>query len=335
MPQEDVTVEDLAGGAVNILGFSFPVTETAVRETLSTGLFSSRGPNRIGWAHQTFAEYLAAKYLLDHQSQLSQIMGILTQPGDEDRRLVPQLHQAAAWLAGMSPEVFREMVKSDPDVLLRSDIATADPNDRLALVDSLLRLCDQEKLIDANMEIHLRYRKLDHPRLARQLRPYIVDRKKSKVARRLATDIAEACKKQSLQKDLIKIVLDVSEPLTARENAARAISSIGDSTTKAKMKSLAIGSLEGDLNDELKGCALRAVWPDHMTAKELFAALSRTKRSDYIGTYVVFVYSLRDSLRAEHLVPALEWVAQQPHRESFSYQLHELRGNHAQRMAGP
>ena len=47
-------------------GGEFAVSEGAVREVLSdTGLFSSRGPRRMGWAHRTFAEYLASRYLVE------------------------------------------------------------------------------------------------------------------------------------------------------------------------------------------------------------------------------------------------------------------------------
>jgi predicted NACHT family NTPase len=64
VPEEDVTIQELHGRRENVNGNEFEVSEAAVKEALATGLFSSRGPNRIGWAHQTYAEFLAAYYLL-------------------------------------------------------------------------------------------------------------------------------------------------------------------------------------------------------------------------------------------------------------------------------
>ena len=59
MPEEDITVSEMCGGKESYNGQEIEVSEAAIREVLDTGLFSSRGPNRIGWAHQTYAEYLA------------------------------------------------------------------------------------------------------------------------------------------------------------------------------------------------------------------------------------------------------------------------------------
>ena len=190
----------------------FEVSEAAIREALDTGLFSSRGRNRMGWAHQTYAEFLAAQYLVQHETTLTQTMSLITHPGDIDRKLVPQLHETAAWLAGMMPEAFREIMKVAPEVLLRSDVATADVRDRAALVEALLQLCDEEKLLIRDLYISGRFRKLDHPGLAEQLGRTFVMERKSIFARRLAIDIAGACGLQALQTELAGIALDPTQP---------------------------------------------------------------------------------------------------------------------------
>jgi hypothetical protein len=48
------------------------VTDNDVREVLDTGLFSSRGGVRLGWAHQSYAEFLAALYLVEKNVVISQ-----------------------------------------------------------------------------------------------------------------------------------------------------------------------------------------------------------------------------------------------------------------------
>ena len=124
IPDEDVFLRTLCWGSEIANGREFQVTEPFVRETLDTGLFSSRGSNRMGWVHQTYAEFLAAWYLKQNNLNLSQIMNFIVHPGDSGSRIIPQLHQTVAWLAGMMPEVFTEVMKTDPDILFQSDIAT-------------------------------------------------------------------------------------------------------------------------------------------------------------------------------------------------------------------
>ena len=49
VPEEDITISELGTGSEIINGRNFQVTEAAIKETLGTGLFSSRGMDRMGW----------------------------------------------------------------------------------------------------------------------------------------------------------------------------------------------------------------------------------------------------------------------------------------------
>ena len=312
VPDEDTTIQELSGGTEDVDGVQFQVTEIAIRETLGTGLFSSRGPNRMGWAHQTYAGFLAARYLTKHKMTLTQIMSLLVHPGDIESNLVPQLHETAAWMAGMVPEVFRKIVRVNPEVLLRSDIATADLKDRATLVESLLKVYDEEGLLDRDRENRKRYKRFNHPGIVDQLRPYICDSTKGIIVRRVAIDIAETCELQALQNDLANIALDQKEPLPIRKEAAYAIGRIADDTTKARLKPLAIGEAGEDPDDDLKGCSLRVLWPDHIKVEELFTAITSIKRENYVGAYWMFLsHELVPKLKPSDLPIAIKWVAQQ------------------------
>ncbi len=325
VPEEDVTVQALCGGRESVNGDEFEVSEAVVKEALATGLFSSRGQNRMGWVHQTYAEFLVARYLIQHRMTLAQMMSLIVHPGDPEGKLVPQLHEAAAWLAGMNSDVFREIMKTDPQVLLRSDVATAGVKNRAALVETLLRLYDEEKLLDHVLDVRGQYKKLAHPDLVEQLRPCICDNTKGVIVRRVAIRIAKACELQTLQGDLVHIALDTSQPLSIRVAAAYAIDRIGNDETKAKLKPLAIGEVGDDPDDELKGCGLRAVWPAHTTAKELFAILTRPKRGNYLGAYQRFLsHDLVQHLQPADLPVALEWAKKQEPRHKLPHPFEEL-----------
>lgn len=311
---KDVTVQELSGGKEKADGDEFAVGRDEIKEALGTGLFSSLGTHRIGWTHQTYAEFIAAWYLVQHQMSLTQMMSLITHPNDPDRKLVHQLHETAAWLAGMLPDVFREIMKADPDVLLRSDVATVDVKDREALVENLLKLYDEEKLLHTFGNYGY-YRKLNHPGLVEQLRLYIRNANKSFQARHIAIDIAKVCKLEDLQDALVEVALDSSQSIQIREDAASAVCRIGNNEVKARLKPLAIGEAGDDPNDELKGYALRAVWPEHITAEELFTLITPPKAKISGGTYQRFLaQELAPHLQVAELPIALKWVEEQQSR---------------------
>ncbi|WP_156090437.1 NACHT domain-containing protein [Planktothrix paucivesiculata] len=304
----------------------FSVTETAIEEVLKiTSLFSSYGDghNSFCFAHQTYAEFLAARYLAQHSMTLAQTMSLLKHPADPDRKLVPQLHEVAAWLASLVPDVFREIVESEPDVMLHSDIAMADQDSCVALVESLLRLHDEEKLLYEPRS--WLYQRLKDKNLVDQVQPYITDTTKSVDARYVAIDIVKTCQLKSFQHDLVNIALDPSQPYLVRVNAAHTVSELGDTEIKAKLKSLALGEAGDDPNNELKGYGLQATYPSHITAKEVFDVLTQPDGDYFGGTYQNFV--ARDfaaHLQVADLPLALAWVeAQQPRRE-LSYPFSDL-----------
>jgi len=307
--EEDALVRTLAGGTEPAAGEGFPVGEDAVREALGTGLFSARGPERLGWAHQTYAEFLAAHYLRHRDVPTEQAMSLLVHPGDEEGRLVPQLHEAAAWLASMSPDIFRALTDADPEALLRSDAASTDAGGKAALVGTLLRLYDEERLLDAGRAPRARYKRLEHSGLVEQLRPYVVDGGKSLSARRVAIDIAEACGLRALQYDAAGVALEPDEDPLVRKEAAHFVAVVGDGPTRANLLPLASGAAGDDPDDDLKGNGLRAVWPEHVGAEELFGMLTPPKRSNYVGIYDRFLtYDLTAHLTTLDLPAALAWV---------------------------
>lgn len=271
MPESDIAIQDLCIGKEKIDGQEFNITPNCIEEVLSiSGLFSSRGTNRMGFAHKTYAEFLAAWYLTQHQIPLVQIMSLIVSPDDTERKLVPQLHETAAWLASLNCEVFETIMITEPDVLLYSDVSE-DANLREAIVSNLLEQYEQEKLFNRGISNHLRYKKLKHPKLAEQLRSYIKDNNKNFNARYEAINIAEVCEVKELQDDLVNLALDRTQQIHLRSIAASTIVSIGDSDAKLKLKPLAVKELPEDEEDSLKGNALRAVWSEHLTAQELFS----------------------------------------------------------------
>ena len=206
---------------------------------------------------------------------------------------------------------FKYIAKEDPEILLRCDLATFNAEDKADLIDTLLKQYDDGKLLDIDWDINRMHRKLNHPRLADQLKPYICDKTKNEIVRRVAISIAEACEVHQLQEDLADIALNPSQSLHIRANAARSVCIIGDDGTKAKLKPLAYGEAGVDPDDELKGYGLRALWPNNITARELFALLIPSKKFSF-GAYHIFLsYEVAKNLKLSDLSIALKWVRNQ------------------------
>ncbi|MEH2074441.1 MAG: hypothetical protein V7K57_08610 [Nostoc sp.] len=312
VPDDDVLIEKICQGSESVDGREFEITVEAVEKVLDTALFSSRGElSRMGWAHQTYAEFLAAWYLVQHQTPLERVISLIISSEDPECKLIPQLHETAAWLASMRTDVLQEIMKTDPDVLLRSDIPT-DANLRAAIVDNLLKQYEQEKLFDSNRDNYFSYEKLKHSELAVQLRPYIQDYSKPFYARDAAIDIAEVCEVSELQEELINLALDSYQSIHLRVSAAKAICTVGNTSIRLQLKPLAVDKVPEDENDQLKGYALRAIWSDHLTAEELFNVLTPPKKRNFTGAYRVFIdFELVEKLQPTDLLVALSWVEKQ------------------------
>ena len=306
VPEADITLHSCAGEA----GQEEHFTEPALKEALATGLFSARGVHELGWAHQTYAEFLAARFLTRTMS-VEQILSLIRHPDDPRGKLIPQLYETAAWIACMEPHVFRAIMRVEPDVLLGSDIATADVRDRADLVDALLQYYEIERALDDFRRNAARYQKLAQPGLATQLEPYLLEKTKGHVARRVAIEIAEACQERDLVDTLVSVALDGTNEHVIRVSAAAAVGQLGDDAAKARLEPLLRDG--NDPDDELKGMVLRALWPGYLTADELFATLTVPQDLHLIGMYEGFLSSERvvEHLHEADLPVALAWAQQQ------------------------
>ncbi|MFQ5741836.1 MAG: NACHT domain-containing protein, partial [Acidobacteriota bacterium] len=150
VPDSDVTVRELTGRDA-LLDQDDSVDGKAIRETLSTGLFSSRGSGRMGWAHQSYGEFLGALYLCRSQMSTAQVLSLICHPGDPENRIVPQLADLAAWASSLDPDIFRELTSIEPQVLLRSNVTATDPSVTAELVENLLRFHREGRLTDGSL----------------------------------------------------------------------------------------------------------------------------------------------------------------------------------------
>jgi hypothetical protein len=308
-PREAVSDCLLAGGMERVPGGEFEVTPVHVREVLQdTGLFTSQAPGLFGWVHRSFGEYLAATYLTAHSVPIPQIINLLFHSADP-RRVVPQLRDVAAWLAGIDTDIFRLIVDRDPQPLLLADLSGLTYADRAAAVNSIISTVRQGRMHDGGLGFH-QYRRLAHPELARQLEPVIRDRREHFLVRRIAIGIAEATELETLQDVLVDVALDSEDDSRIRAQAARALVDLADAPTRRRMLGLLNLPSTEDPEDQLRGSALRALWKDRLCPlATILEALGPPNAPNFAGAFDRFMYQeFPDSITTADLPAVLEWL---------------------------
>lgn len=109
-----------------------------LEETLRTGLFISNGIDRMVWAHQTYLEFLAAEFIMDHNWNTVQIMNLTLHPSDHEGRFIHQLHELVAWLASKRTDIFSEVLEREPNLLFLTDPSLFNIDQRTQALKKLL-----------------------------------------------------------------------------------------------------------------------------------------------------------------------------------------------------
>ena len=314
---EDITVSALAKGAEQVAGRAIEVTPQVISEILKTGLFTGRAGERMGWAHWTFAEFLAARYVVRNRLSAGQIGDIVMHPDTPDK-VVPQLHETAAWLASMDPDFMTRVMATDPQVLLASTIMRTDAATREKLTLAILDRFEKRGVAERDPNFSPRYDVLKHPNLASQLRPILIGKERDRELRRVVLDILEACQVAQLYDQLVAIALDQDEEWYIRHRAAFILSQLGTASQRKALLPLLNTTADEDPEDELRGDALLALWPDHISATQAFDELAKERHGSVYGTFTIFIVShLLKGLRLEDVPIALDWVAEHPAPSPF------------------
>jgi hypothetical protein len=316
--ETDLTMSELSQGEVRFRHTLLPVNSDNLRETFDTGLFTARGPDRLGWAHQTYAEFLASCYLEQQDVSTSQIADLIRHPFDLEKKLVPQLHETAAWIATNRKDIFQQILKSEPDVLLRSDVATADDKTKSHLVDAIINAASEPMFRTDWWRIRSRYRKLRYSDLVKQLAAKLEDQQLVDTGKHEVIHMIEACDIRQLHTALARIAVNSTIDVELRLHAADIVTWHGDKKTKCKLRPIALGQCGASDNEELRGAGLRSCWPECLTTNELFRSLEAPVDAD-TSRYSLFIQNenLVDKIPNKDLPIALQWAEAQAENHPF------------------
>lgn len=303
----DLIEKDIVGEIEHADGLDFPIESISLRETIECALFSGRGENRIGFAHQSYVEFLAAWFLHSRGLDAQRALPLLLHP--DDKRIPPQYSETAIWLAAIDSDIFTALVDTEPLLLLRADLSDTTDEQRARLTGTLLKAFATKIAFDHDWGLHNHYRKLTHPTLCIQLRPYIVDQSLSRDARYAAMRIAAACTVHELEEELVSIALDPSEELELRSSAAYAATEFTNDSLLVRLRPIALGETGADPEDELKSVVIPALWPTHISAEEVFRLFEQTQSVRCLGNFRYAPKEFVERFSADDLIIALHWIA--------------------------
>jgi hypothetical protein len=269
----------LVGGVETIDRDTFEVTERLVEAALETAHFSFRGPHRYGFDHPTFAESLAADYL--HELPLIQLRQLLCQRFGDHEFVAPQLAEVAAWLALDHKDWRRFLSANQPAILLRTDVSRFTNEDKKLTVGSLLERADREEAFD-EQGISTFYHALRHPNIASQLRPYVIDRNRNPVVRRIAIEIAGDAGVRELEPLLWRLIAADDPAYNAITHALRDLA--GRHSKKNLLRALR-GGFPGDTNKDLAGVALQVLVPKMISVRAVLPFIEGEREKAYTGSY--------------------------------------------------
>jgi len=303
----DLLLRDIVGGAEAAEGRKFRVTKDIVMATLDTPLFSFRGPNRYGFDHPTFAEFLAAEYL--RELPIRKLRQLLCYRLDDHDYVVPQLTEVAAWIAAEHPDFCNYLISSEPEVLLRTDVSVMANDFKQRTVAALLVRADREEAFD-EMGSSAYYRTLPHPTLAAQLRPYINDPTRNLVVRRMAIEIAGDAGVSEIEDDLWRL-LDSGRGDDVHNAITHALHDLAGPHSRKNLERALRSEFGSDPNDDLKGVALSKLVPTIMPVREVLPYLREERDKLYAGAYdMALRYHLPKHLCKDDLAEVLPWMKQ-------------------------
>lgn len=303
----DLPMGEIVEGNEVVDGQKFKVTKEHIEASLDTALFNFRGPDRYGFDHQTFVEFLAAEYL--RELPIRKLSQLLCTRLDGENTIAPQLTEMAAWIATGNHEFCSFVSGSEPEVLLRSDVSVLPDDLKERVVAALLARVDREEAFDETGSSS-NYHTLRHPKLAVQLRPYINNPKHNVVVRRMAIEIAGDAKLTELEPDLWKLI-ETRRGAVVHNAIAHALRDLVGPQSRKQLWRALRGEYMGDSADDLKGMALWKLVPDMAPVRDVLPYLKKRRDSSYVGAYVMALdYHLPAKITKEDL-PALLDVMKQ------------------------
>lgn len=289
-------------------GQKLEVTQGTALEAVQTALFALHGDGLLTWAHQSYAEFLAAKYLAGLGLSNDQLASLVLDTNDNAKRLIPQLEETASWLVEAVHGLFNLLAPTNAETFIRNYPVRLENGQREVLVGGYLDLIRRHEAPELDWPLKDQLARLDHPHLGKQLGSVILDRRADPLVRESALDIVAFCRCKDVASELIEVFGDSNDIFRVRQRASFALERIADDGLRQIVKARTnFADLQDDM-DELKGFYLRIMWPSALSVAEVVALLTPEKRPNYTGSYKMFLMDFAKTIPELELPLALNWL---------------------------
>ena len=272
--------------------------QESFRKVLGSKLFVSQDGTHITPVHRQVAEFLGGQYLAKLIQDGLPVRRILALMTGYDGGIVSELRGLSAWLATHSPQSRREIIDRDPlGIILYGDIRSLFVDEKHQILN---RIANETKKNPWYTRVighdsHLEY--LATPDVREYLQNVLTDPTRNSTQQSLVSFLLEALQHGSsipeLGDALLEIVRDDSWRPDVRDNALRAFiqQQRNDKHAATKMINLLEGVNAGsvsDPDDQLLGIVLKELYPDPLSASDIWKYFRTPKAPNLYGSYAFF-----------------------------------------------
>ncbi|CAJ3823045.1 Uncharacterised protein [Burkholderia pseudomallei] len=293
-------------------------------EILQSGLFVTKSSGVFTFAHRTYAEFLAARFVESLGLSVEKVTQLLTLP-DGTGRLVQQLREFAGWMTHGNRQILEFLLGSDPAFIFDSNVPMADGEGVANAFDELTELVRRYKFPIYELSLIRSYGRLAHPGLSDKLRAIVANRGEVSTLRQFAADVASASGLVNEIAELVDIALNESENYEVRQHAANAIRDAGALELKCRLLPLMKGSHVSDVDDELKGIALHCALDANASVASLISHLEEERNPHYSGAYASGIRRVENAdIVQSDIIPLIRWLRHQLAAERLDYSWEEF-----------
>ncbi len=278
-----------------------PPSSLPLGMALASRLFQEDGEQRRMPAHRSVAEFLAARYLAGRirQGDLSwrRILALLA---GSDGKPVSGLRGLWAWLATfLEGDARRRLIARDPvAVMLYGDVRAMAREDKRALLDALGNEATRYPWILGGHWTRAPMGALATENMTDTFRDILANRSRNEHEQAVVDCVLEALRHgdpaPALAETLEAVVRDDSRWRKIRDSAliawlrARPTEQVDDAAASLKLLADILTGRVTDVDDELAGILLDALYPAHLTPDRVFEHLHTPKMESLVGSYRMF-----------------------------------------------
>ena len=287
----------------------------ACQATLHTRLFRSSGQGEFIPVHRTVAEYLGARYLMSRINTGLPSLRVQALMQGEDGGIVPELRGLHAWLAATaSGELRRSLIERDPlGVVINGDVRQFNREEKVQVLQALRDEATRYTYFRNQPWLSHPFGALATTDMESNFKALLQSPDRSPPHLALLNCVLDALAHgqpmHTLAPALEQVVRDKTYWAGLRTSALRTLIAYEEGKTEKTTLTQLLTDVHGnrveDLEDELLGTLLSALYPSDLSPVEIWRYFRDPKVDSFIGAYRDFWRGLAKTHVPQADIPAL------------------------------